>query len=131
MRDIASEINRLELANLVLYILIHVHFPFLLTTYYETRVTLLLFCSQSFQYLYQNVCFLTVVLFIRNLIFLRFFLQADEQMENETDEQFEERVLNKRAFQVFTTVRTRLQLSEQTFFTDMCHRHTRKQVGIL
>lgn len=50
-------------------------------------------------------------------------------MENETDEQFEERVLNKRAFQVFTTVRTKLQQSDQLYFSDMCHRHSRKQVS--
>lgn len=52
-------------------------------------------------------------------------------MENETDEQFEERVLNKRAFQVFTQVRTKLQNSDQLYFSDMCHRHNRKQVRFL
>ncbi|KAF2894481.1 hypothetical protein ILUMI_11681 [Ignelater luminosus] len=54
---------------------------------------------------------------------------GEEQMENETDEQFEERVLNKRAFQVFTTVRSKLQQSDQLYFSDMCHRHNRKQAA--
>lgn len=54
---------------------------------------------------------------------------GDEQMENETDEQFEERVLNKRAFQVFTQVRSKLQHSDKLYFTDMCIRHSRKQAA--
>uniref|UniRef100_A0A1Y1N7N5 Rad21/Rec8-like protein N-terminal domain-containing protein n=1 Tax=Photinus pyralis TaxID=7054 RepID=A0A1Y1N7N5_PHOPY len=54
---------------------------------------------------------------------------ADEQMENETDEQFEERVLNKRAFQVFTQVRSKLHNTDKLYFTDMCMRHSRKQAA--
>lgn len=57
--------------------------------------------------------------------------QGDEQMENETDEQFEERVLNKRAAQMFVTVRTRLQNKDQLLLSDMTYRNNRKQVKIL
>ncbi|KAF5300497.1 hypothetical protein FQA39_LY02296 [Lamprigera yunnana] len=54
---------------------------------------------------------------------------TDEQMENETDEQFEERVLNKRAFQVFTQVRSKLQHIDKLYFSEMCHRHSRKHAA--
>lgn len=49
-------------------------------------------------------------------------------MENETDEQFEERVLNKRAAQMFVTVRTRLQNKDQLLLSEMTYRNNRKQV---
>lgn len=54
---------------------------------------------------------------------------ADEQMENETDEQFEERVLNKRAFQVFTQVRSKFQQTDKLYFSEMCLRHSRKHAA--
>lgn len=47
---------------------------------------------------------------------------------DETDEQFEERVLNKRAYQMFTVVRSKLQNANQITFSEMCHRNSRKQV---
>lgn len=56
------------------------------------------------------------------------FLQTEEQQVDETDEQFEERVLNKRAYQMFTVVRSKLQSTEQITFTEMCYRNSRKQV---
>lgn len=49
-------------------------------------------------------------------------------MENETDEQFEERVLNKRAAQMFVTVRARLNKQDQLLLSDMTYRNNRKQV---
>ncbi|XP_025832371.1 double-strand-break repair protein rad21 homolog isoform X2 [Agrilus planipennis] len=53
----------------------------------------------------------------------------EEQMENETDEQFEERVLNKRAYQMFTVVRNKLQFSDQLTLSEMCLRNNRKQAA--
>lgn len=50
-------------------------------------------------------------------------------MENETDEQFEERVLNKRAAQVFNSVKTKLLPLDKLLFTEVTIRHNRKQVG--
>lgn len=51
-------------------------------------------------------------------------------MENETDEQFEERVLNKRAAQMFVTVRARLQKQDSIQLSEMTYRNNRKQVCI-
>lgn len=50
-------------------------------------------------------------------------------MENETDEQFEERVLNKRAAQVFNSVKSKLLPLDKLLFTEITIRHNRKQVG--
>lgn len=55
---------------------------------------------------------------------------GDEQMENETDEQFEERVLNKRAAQMFVSVRARLQKQDSIHLSEMTYRNNRKQVNI-
>lgn len=52
-------------------------------------------------------------------------------MENETDEQFEERVLNKRAAQMFVSVRARLQKQDGIQLSDMTYRNNRKQVKIV
>lgn len=49
-------------------------------------------------------------------------------MENETDEQFEERVLNKRAAQMFFSVRSRFQKQDSLQLSDMTYRNNRKQV---
>lgn len=54
---------------------------------------------------------------------------GDEQMENETDEQFEERVLNKRAAQMFVSVRARLQKQDSIQLSDMTYRNNRKQAA--
>lgn len=50
-------------------------------------------------------------------------------MENETDEQFEERVLNKRAAQMFVAVRSRMQKSDQIYLSEMTVKNNRKQVS--
>lgn len=52
-------------------------------------------------------------------------------MENETDEQFEERVLNKRAAQMFVSVRARLQKQDSIQLSDMTYRNNRKQVNYI
>lgn len=49
---------------------------------------------------------------------------------DETDEQFEERVLNKRAYQMFTVVRQKLQNTDQITLTEMCYRNSKKQVSL-
>lgn len=51
-------------------------------------------------------------------------------MENETDEQFEERVLNKRAAQMFFAVRNKMQRQDSIYLSEMTHRNNRKQVSI-
>lgn len=55
---------------------------------------------------------------------------GDEQMENETDEQFEERVLNKRAAQMFVSVRSRLQKHDTIQLSEMTYNNNRKQVKL-
>lgn len=52
-------------------------------------------------------------------------------MENETDEQFEERVLNKRAAQMFLAVRARMQKVDSLYLSEMTIKNNRKQVSIL
>lgn len=56
---------------------------------------------------------------------------GDEQMEDETDEAFEERVLNKRAAQMFVTVRARMLKTENLYLSDMTFRNTKKQVSVI
>lgn len=55
---------------------------------------------------------------------------GEEQMVDESIEQFEERVLNKRAAQLFVTVRAKLQKQEKIYLSDMTYRNTKKQVRI-
>lgn len=55
---------------------------------------------------------------------------GDEQLENETDEQFEERVLNKRAAQMFVSVRARMQSVDHMYLSEMTQRNNRKQVSV-
>jgi len=53
----------------------------------------------------------------------------EEQATDETYEQFEERVLNKRAAHMYTVVKTKLADNEKLFFSDMVHRNNKKQVA--
>uniref|UniRef100_U5EIC0 Putative rad21 protein a n=1 Tax=Corethrella appendiculata TaxID=1370023 RepID=U5EIC0_9DIPT len=53
----------------------------------------------------------------------------DEQLMDETIEQFEERVLNKRAAQLFLSVRGRLQRQEHMVLSDMTYRNNKKQAA--
>lgn len=55
---------------------------------------------------------------------------GEEQMVDESIEQFEERVLNKRAAQLFVTVRAKLQKQDKIYLSDMTYRNTKKQVRI-
>ncbi|XP_030380677.1 double-strand-break repair protein rad21 homolog [Scaptodrosophila lebanonensis] len=54
---------------------------------------------------------------------------ADQQMENETDEQFEERVLNKRAAQLFYAVRSHFSNKENLTLSQLTLRNSRKQAA--
>ncbi|KRT86530.1 hypothetical protein AMK59_1363 [Oryctes borbonicus] len=54
---------------------------------------------------------------------------SEEQQVDESDEQFEERVLNKRAYQMFSIVRRKLLHANQITLTEMCHRNSRKQAA--
>lgn len=53
----------------------------------------------------------------------------DEQQVDETIEQFEERVLNKRAAQLFVSVRSRLLKTDDMVLSDMTHRNNKKQAA--
>lgn len=53
---------------------------------------------------------------------------GEEQLVDESIEAFEERVLNKRAAQLFVTVRAKLQKQDKIFLSDMTYRNTKKQV---
>ena len=55
----------------------------------------------------------------------------DEQLADETYEQFEERVLNKRAAAMYNLVRAKMQLNDAIPFSDMTYRNNRKQVSLL
>lgn len=55
--------------------------------------------------------------------------QAEEQQQDETDEQFEERVLNKRAYQLFTVVRKGIERTHPLSLTEMCRGNSRKQAA--
>lgn len=53
---------------------------------------------------------------------------GEEQMVDESIEQFEERVLNKRAAQLFVNMRAKLQKQDKIYLSDMTYRNTKKQV---
>ncbi|XP_055621865.1 double-strand-break repair protein rad21 homolog isoform X2 [Toxorhynchites rutilus septentrionalis] len=53
----------------------------------------------------------------------------EEQQVDETIEQFEERVLNKRAAQLFISVRSRLLKSESMVLSEMTYRNNKKQAA--
>jgi cohesin complex subunit SCC1 len=55
---------------------------------------------------------------------------GDEQMVDESIEQFEERVLNKRAAQLFVNIRAKLQKQDKIYLTDMTYRNSKKQVKL-
>ncbi|XP_037037631.1 double-strand-break repair protein rad21 homolog [Bradysia coprophila] len=54
---------------------------------------------------------------------------GDEQLEDETDEQFEERVLNKRAAQMFLSVKARMQKVDSLYLSEMTTKNNRKQAA--
>ncbi|XP_037806014.1 double-strand-break repair protein rad21 homolog isoform X1 [Lucilia sericata] len=53
----------------------------------------------------------------------------DEQMENETSEQFEERVLNKRAAQLFYAVKSRMVKQDCLLLSELTVKNSRKQAA--
>uniref|UniRef100_A0A6P4EEL5 Double-strand-break repair protein rad21 homolog n=1 Tax=Drosophila rhopaloa TaxID=1041015 RepID=A0A6P4EEL5_DRORH len=55
---------------------------------------------------------------------------SDEQMENETDEQFEERALNKRAAQLFIDVRAHFNVKDNLALSQLTSGNSRKQVKL-
>ncbi|EJY57797.1 AAEL017135-PA [Aedes aegypti] len=54
---------------------------------------------------------------------------SEEQQVDETIEQFEERVLNKRAAQLFISVRSRLLKTDSMVLSEMTHRNDKKQAA--
>lgn len=54
---------------------------------------------------------------------------GEEQMVDESIEQFEERVLNKRAAQLFVNIRAKLQKQDKIFLSDISYRNTKKQAA--
>lgn len=52
----------------------------------------------------------------------------EEQADDETYEQFEERVVNKRAGQMFLSIKRRLR-NNNILFSEMVHNNNRKQVS--
>lgn len=67
--------------------------------------------------------------FFISYFFSDFQLPGDEQQEDETDEQFEERVLNKRAQQMFTSIKSKMLDRETLWLSEMTVRNNKKQVG--
>jgi hypothetical protein len=57
-----------------------------------------------------------------------FGFQPEEQQVDETYEQFEERVLNKRAGHMYHIVKSKLLRTDKLFLSEMVHRNNRKQV---
>lgn len=55
--------------------------------------------------------------------------QNEEQQEDETDEQFEERVLNKRAAAMFKVIRTKLVDEENLLLSELTHNSSKKMVS--
>nr|CAD7589692.1 unnamed protein product [Timema genevievae] len=53
----------------------------------------------------------------------------EEQQVDETYEQFEERVLNKRAGHMYHIVKSKLNRSDKLFLSEMVHRNNRKQTA--
>lgn len=58
-----------------------------------------------------------------------YYFQHEEQATDETTEQFEERVLNKRAAQFYKIVRAKMQHMDKLYLSDLTHGSNRKQVN--
>lgn len=57
--------------------------------------------------------------------------QQEEQQVDETYEQFEERVLNKRAAHMYHVIKSKLDTKDKLTLSEMAFKNNRKQVGIL
>lgn len=55
--------------------------------------------------------------------------EREQQRTDETIEQFEERILNKRAGQLYSTIRMRIMTGVETTFNDLIISNSRKQVS--
>jgi len=54
----------------------------------------------------------------------------EQQAPHETNEQYEERVMNKRANQLYHTIKTRFAQKDTLVFDDLTYRNRRKEVNI-
>lgn len=54
----------------------------------------------------------------------------EQQAPHETDEQYEERVMNKRANQLYHTIKIRFAQKENLVFDDLTYKNRRKEVYI-
>jgi cohesin complex subunit SCC1 len=52
----------------------------------------------------------------------------EQQAPHETNEQYEERVMNKRANQLYHTIKTRFAQKDTLVFDDLTYRNRRKEV---
>ena len=59
------------------------------------------------------------------------FLQQEEQQVDETYEQFEERVLNKRASHMYHVIKSKLDTKDRLTLSEMAYKNNRKQVCTL
>lgn len=64
-----------------------------------------------------------------NIVLIIFSYQADEQLEDETDEAFEERVLNKRAAAMFKVIRTKLVEDDSLMLSTFTQNSSKKMVS--
>lgn len=55
-------------------------------------------------------------------------LQQEEQQVDETYEQFEERVLNKRAAHMYHVIKSKLDTKDRLTLAEMAYKNNRKQV---
>lgn len=58
------------------------------------------------------------------------FKVEEQQAPHETDEQYEERVMNKRANQLYHTIKMRFAQKDTLVFDDLTYRNRRKEVCI-
>lgn len=76
-------------------------------------------------------CYTLILLVDFSLIVIVLQPEEGEREAGETDEQFEERVLNRRAAQLFAAMRPKLAAGNELAFNDLAPRHNnRKQVRL-
>jgi len=56
------------------------------------------------------------------------FKVEEQQAPHETNEQYEERVMNKRAIQLYHTIKMRFAQKDTLIFDDLTYRNRRKEV---
>ena len=61
---------------------------------------------------------------------MRQYLQQEEQQVDETYEQFEERVLNKRAAHMYHAIKAKIEIKDRLTLADMAYKNSRKQVRL-